>query len=1186
MPFPVALTSGNYDSLRGTALINPTYAAAEFLSLCPNNVILACQVNGTPTGNSYAQITFDTVTSGAYTAVIPDMRVIISHTNSQRAAYFDGRVRLDGAAATGATSTILYINETSAPITDNDYVWVINDYRLLDRLPAFAGDVQFKDWNIPFRKLLPYVYGLQSAYAGWISDPANTATKLRIAFSITAAAADSGATISAYLWTFPGTATVISGSTTAAAVTIDFASSTGDWCHLRVTDSNGNTITRHFFVHAASDTYPPLLTASGLSISGSIDGGWNATVEAWSGVSAILDQTFCVAWDEEYYNGTKTNILSNVKFVGRFRQQQPRTTTDLTYSQLQQVDYQIEGIAAQLARLEVKPHTLRPSASPSVWDEIKNVTLWRAIVFMLSEQSTLVNLCDLQFEDVTDTYLTAPLNTLNGNLLEMVKDLAQSTNGVFEFAPQGETRIFRDARFDTNATRNALTTVANYTSQDWIELTINMDPPSTTSKVNASGGFYDTVSGNVTPLLSIAPGAAQDIGPDEVTLARQYLQADSGQVAAQSQLNQRAAFMLEIQRTKTTVTIRFPDGYNFMTPSLSQWYTFTIAATDNALGLVYTTDTRWLCTSVSVAHDNTGGTKDITATFTIETNALVTGQTVQYPSTSEIAPYVPDMPVFGPYPDAFPEDPSLFIGDAATNIDIPAGLLGQSTVPKDGSAVVAWDTSNAKLVITRNFLLSANPTWQDITPNIGQQPSSWSHTIDFTLSDGGWSNSGNSGNGTWSIGTGWSDGGSDLDGTGHYHRYVNLQLNVSAQITSVSFVTNLTKGFFSADDDAFIIAKQGFVFLKSALASTVSSGAGQIFSWIGNETVTLLQIRSECSFANTSGALTGACSILSVTITGTGANPFGGAGTTITHINDADFDPVPSAAGKIGIYCLCDDNTNSFCFYTPDAFANPPQWSLGAAVTGLYKTIRLGNARGQILIFAPDIGGSSKVAVSTNYGATFAAAVSVGTAAANAVGVDTEWVAASQVVLAAQDQKVRKSATLGGSFADETNGAVTGAEPTTIILPWYLIGSTTSKNTGVNPDYFLGSSALVTGEALWKVTSGGGKAAITPSSGGVKALAVSANGLTCYKGTRIAYLGSVTGTTKLFASSNTGSTWVEVGNYASTFILIRRRASTPGQCYWNVGATIRYSKNIWAATPVVLTKSTPLVSVSGLDIFG
>src|SRR5688572_19178710 len=94
MPFPsAALSAGNLESLRGTSTVNPTYAAAQFISLCPNTTVFAARVNGAPSGTSYAQIAYDTVTTGAYTDIVVGQTIYISASNSIRAAYFIGRIR-------------------------------------------------------------------------------------------------------------------------------------------------------------------------------------------------------------------------------------------------------------------------------------------------------------------------------------------------------------------------------------------------------------------------------------------------------------------------------------------------------------------------------------------------------------------------------------------------------------------------------------------------------------------------------------------------------------------------------------------------------------------------------------------------------------------------------------------------------------------------------------------------------------------------------------------------------------------------------------------------------------------------------------------------------------------------------------------------------------------------------------
>jgi hypothetical protein len=199
MSFNAALTSTQLESLRGTSSVNPTYSGKQFISLCPNTTVFAARVNQSSFTSSFAQITFDTVTTGAYTDLVVGQTVYLSATNDIRAAYFTGRVRK------APTSSVLYINETSATVTDNDYIFVVNDYRIWEKLAREVSGVQKKDYDVDFRQLPPVIYGLQSAYAGIVSgSPAG----LTIAFAASAVAGTSGATISSYAYTIPSGGTV------------------------------------------------------------------------------------------------------------------------------------------------------------------------------------------------------------------------------------------------------------------------------------------------------------------------------------------------------------------------------------------------------------------------------------------------------------------------------------------------------------------------------------------------------------------------------------------------------------------------------------------------------------------------------------------------------------------------------------------------------------------------------------------------------------------------------------------------------------------------------------------------------------------------------------------------------------------------------------------------------------------
>src|SRR5258707_10223033 len=156
MPFNSAtLSTAQYNALRGTNYAVPSYSASEFVAFLSNTVIFQAKVNGAPTGTSYAQITFDTVVVGAYTDVQVGQVIIIGVDSDIRNATFTGRIRLT------ATSTVLAINETSDVIADNSNIWIINDYRIFDRLLRVSSGVQLKDYSLAFQLTLPYFYGLQ-----------------------------------------------------------------------------------------------------------------------------------------------------------------------------------------------------------------------------------------------------------------------------------------------------------------------------------------------------------------------------------------------------------------------------------------------------------------------------------------------------------------------------------------------------------------------------------------------------------------------------------------------------------------------------------------------------------------------------------------------------------------------------------------------------------------------------------------------------------------------------------------------------------------------------------------------------------------------------------------------------------------------------------------------------------------
>lgn len=710
MGFHAALSGSQLTKLRGATDTVPTYAAAQYLSLCPNTTVFAARVNQATFTASFADITYDTVTVGSFGAIDAGQTIYLSSTNSIRDAYFTGRIRK------AADATKVYLNETSVAIADNDFIFVVDDFRLWDKLPREVSNVQRKDYEITVRAIPPIVNGLQSAYAGIVSgSPAG----LTIAFSVTGLACTSGATISSYAWTIETGMTVTAGSASTASVTIRFDAGFY-WLKLVVTDSGGRTITRWTPIWAvpADLSAQVALGFTGSQISGD-ESGWNASIEAFTGIDSVYDGTLCVIWDVETYNGAEGSIQTNVKFVGRLRTEETTGDSDENYSYLLKTQFEIEGVASQMARLEMRPIAMRWKASVTKWDEITNLTVWRAIVHVLHEHSTYFNLHDLTFDSSDNTFLAKILSTQGGSLYEVVGDLAGSLTGKFETEPSGKGQIVRDARYLTTAQRAALTTVADWTTQDFMSLSLSVEHVELVGRVEGSGGSFNaSIPGKrVVPFLSIAPGAAQAYPTDRTQLTGQILAANAVKVAAQLEINQRTGHHYALSNGADELTITHPDGYNWLVPSANQWFTWTLDTSTNLRGRAYTTANRWLIRSVSITHDNERGTKEVEAAYVLET-AGTPGQTFTLPKIGQIGLNLDPLPTMDVY-GSFPTNPILLYGTNPTgdNVRQPYNTEGDALrpAPTDGNTVAVW--TDDTLYLCKDFLLTDSPTWEDITPS-------------------------------------------------------------------------------------------------------------------------------------------------------------------------------------------------------------------------------------------------------------------------------------------------------------------------------------------------------------------------------------------------------------------------------------------------------------------------------------
>jgi hypothetical protein len=525
MPFiESALNASQLSSLR----TKPHRADYYFLAwggLTPEKIIVfKARVNQATFNSSFATVTFDTVTKGAYTDAIEGYTIYLSSSDDIRAYYWQGRLRKD------ATTSVLNINETSISITDNDYIFVTKDTVPSHKTALInSSNTLFMDFDISFRQPPPIIYDFQTAYAVVIDSDGNGDLSLAPA----AHAVTASATISSWALTSTDGGTQQSFNSGTGAAVIRYDTPGYYRPRITVTDSNGLTSWFSPFVFVLPNDLSDIISVGfdGISLSATIEDGWNATVNAFEGVQNLLDNTLVAVYEP----GDHQIITSDITFVGRLRNENNAGTMSQQHGLTPKASFDIEGIGTIMGRLISRPVTYKDNSSPSKFSQIKNVTPWRAIGEFVREFTNINNIHSLEFTDVTDTFRFASYSTGRTSTLDSILNILFTINGAIEYAPSGEMRTVRNANYLSASDRNALTTIANFDlSDDYATegdgdgdlYTFSIDYVRGVGKNIVYGGSYDTTNGSIAALKSTVPAVTQSDGNEKSETNRQVLAAN------------------------------------------------------------------------------------------------------------------------------------------------------------------------------------------------------------------------------------------------------------------------------------------------------------------------------------------------------------------------------------------------------------------------------------------------------------------------------------------------------------------------------------------------------------------------------------------------------------------------------------------------------------------------------------
>lgn len=661
------------------------YAYRGYLALVPQTVVCTATVSSTPLFP--AQSLAISVTAGAIADVERGMTVRVETS----AGVFKGLLRV---ASTGTlNATTLPINEVASGtvnVAASDVVKIVAEYRIWDKLVSATAALN-KDSRL--------------AYAGQLADPPPVAngggpavgwgTSASLAFDASSSFAVDPDNVGGltYSWDFvDGTPS----SSSSASETVSFPAGFR-WVTLTVTDAtNSASSTKVIPVWVFDeDTLSPAQVLMS-SLEGDVQSGWRASfelVDDSANISTLPDGALVVYVERETYGGAETSYgsgvtgRSNIKFVGYLVSDSVSVTPDEST-----VRFEAVGPLGILERTPALTQLMVSDSTPANWQEVKSLTVQRALWYLWHWQTTVGTLFDTLAIDggsLGNLSLLRLAVTDVSSAAGQLRDVGTATNLLVSANRLGQLTFVRAFDYLDSSTRSARTKAYDLTTADALTVDIPRDHRGTTKFVRGEG---ITTAG--APVFSNAPGnAPAPIGAGSETFARQI-------VSGQADLNTRAGLhfahvngLYNGRSVPRGVALTLPDGYDVFDPAYGAALTLTLPASSNRRGVSFDTSTRWTLARVNVQYDADRGTKDVRLTLDHETTGA--------DGVTYIPPRAADIGLSLPTVDFSFEWPGLWL-----DYDTSRGQMVSGTLALFGTNGYLYTTGDFGTPST-----SGGPTW-------------------------------------------------------------------------------------------------------------------------------------------------------------------------------------------------------------------------------------------------------------------------------------------------------------------------------------------------------------------------------------------------------------------------------------------------------------------------------------------
>jgi len=457
------------DQSTNLAALRGTHDGAVYVSPILGTLVLQGTISAQPASTSALDLSY-TLDSGSAASVLPGMQVVLTSSSGSFKGVFS--VRYAGTIS----STNLPVREFSlgeAQIVVGDIFKVYDVPILTDKL--VAGDVTFAPDHATYSDQnsnpAPMVVS-GGWWAGWLGDGGTVDIPFVGSGSYTVDPDSAGSVT--HVWTASG-GTFVVGTSTSADPTIRY-SAAGDYLVIHtVTDSsNGKSETQIVRVRVHDEADPPyecLLS----SVEGDITDGFRTSFELFENLNltSLPDGTWVIVWADERISGVKQsfgNVVpsrSHIMCIGVLNRDRVRANADESG-----IEFEVISPLARLAQLPGFSKVMIREESPDAWDEVRGLTVKRAIIQLARVYTNITNLFDFVFSGFSDADYAA-YYLQKQTPVEQLRELAASRRAQITSDRTGRIEVQQRLELTALASRSAITTTLTVAAQDLLEYEVS-----------------------------------------------------------------------------------------------------------------------------------------------------------------------------------------------------------------------------------------------------------------------------------------------------------------------------------------------------------------------------------------------------------------------------------------------------------------------------------------------------------------------------------------------------------------------------------------------------------------------------------------------------------------------------------------------------------------------------------------